>query len=765
MRRIDARECALLGWHEGAEVRVDGTVERLVFGPKDDGFAIISLALAARDATLSVKGCLGEIAVGQVLRIDGEILFDPKWGPQMKALRCIPVPPSGKDGVLAYLKSFDGIGEVIAARLVAKYGEDARAAICADPHAAARAIPGLAVKVAEEAKAKIEQDIDRNKAVEMLYKIGLTATFVERCYKKWGAKAAEVVMNDPYILVREIDRIGFSMADGIALNIGISRDDIRRRKAAISHTLDEAAQNGLRYEENGRKKYEDSGHCYLTWDVLVPAVDHLVGQSEQAIREAVDALVIDRLVEVEDDRIYSAQIYSDEQAVAYSVRRIARGQCQVRGEIEKIVGGQEMDEMQVTAAQSMITSAFSVVTGAPGTGKTTIVRAAVEACRRVGRTVALCAPTGRAAKRLSEQTGCVAHTVHRLLDYGPMLSGKMGFRRNGDVPIEADLIVCDEASMIDVSLMRALLRAVKTGTAVVLVGDVNQLPSIGPGQVLYDVIESGVVNVVQLVKPYRQTEGGEICDAAVKILDGKVPVNGEEVIVRSISADDEDPLAAEIARDDVVEVLRQVLPEGYSFHGATNNVRVISPMNKGACGTTALNAAIQAAFNSNVGNEYKRGERSFRVGDPVLQRRNNYDLNLMNGDIGRIEKIEWPDGKNRRPVLTVSFDGALYAIGKDDLDDLDLAYALSTHRSQGSEADVVIMVLLREQWVMLRRNLFYTGFTRAKKCIILVCSERAMEIAVNREETSTRNTWLKERLIEEFEKDKKAREPMLRLVD
>lgn len=751
MRERTEQQFTLTGVGAPGLVAVEGAISRVRFQNPENGFAIVTLD--CNGVSEVVKGSLGRVAVGDSLRIEGIRKRDPKWGEQIEATKVIPIAPETADGVARYLAELPGLGDVLARRLVEAFGNKAIEVLCNEPERVARTVQGVTVKKAEAASEAARERREEQEVLVWLYGIGLSPAFATRVLREWGGQAPGIIRANPYRLAREIDRIGFALADSIARNLGIPEDAIERREAAILHVLGEAASSGARYKDpGGKERSTGGGHCYLPRVVLADITAQLLTLSRAAVEEAIGTLVEQEAIVVEEEQVYSRQLFRAEHGVAERIATLLRTRREAppapaagtpaAAELVKL------SDEQRAGADLTRSSAVVVITGGPGTGKTTLMKAVVALWTQAKRTVLLCAPTGRAAKRLAESTGKGASTIHRLLEW----EGETGaFKRNAESPLSCDLVVVDESSMLDTPLARSLLAAIPQGASLLLVGDVDQLPSVGAGQVLHDVIESGQVPVARLSRIFRQREGSEISEAAASILRGEVPRSGggelSIVPVWTPEADGVEPPGA-IAQREIVHLVTEVLPrQGFS----SSHVQVLTPMHKGQAGTQALNKALQAALNPN-GAELRRGgeQPPFRVGDPVLQTRNDYDLNCMNGDLGRVVAVD-PEV----PSVTSDFYGTEVTHAKEAIGDLELAYAMSVHKSQGGEYPCVVMVLLMEHFMMLRRNLLYTGVTRGKKRVVIVGAHKALGIAVRTRDTSTRYTGLRDRIRKAIETSRK----------
>jgi exodeoxyribonuclease V alpha subunit len=658
---------------------------------------------------VKIIGTLTGLAPGERVRVEGEWEQHRKYGPQFRVHSATPIVPQTADGVQRYLGSgrVPGIGQEIARRIVEKFGAAALDVIEKEPHRL-REVEGLGKKRI----AAIRESMTSHRAVRevmvFLQGHGVSPAFAARIQKKYGDEAIQVVRANPYRLARDVSGIGFIKADEIARSLGWKQDAPERIEAGVLHALHEAA---------------DEGHVFATRDELARAAAQGLGSDIKTCEAAVERLRQQGSVIVEDDAVFQPELHADEVLLGQRLRALAAAQ---RTPVKPPEDLARFSEGQRRAVELACTQPLLVVTGGPGTGKTTVTRAIVAAHLAAGQRVQLASPTGRAAKRLSEATGRPARTIHRLLEW----DGRGGFLRGPGAELEADLVVIDEASMLDVELARSLVQAVPVGAALVFVGDVDQLPSVGPGQVLRDIIQSGTTPVVRLTEIFRQARESRIVLAAHAINEGRLPeTTPAESDFYFIRADD--PVRA---RELVVRVVTERIPARFGLD-PLRDVQVLSPMRRGELGTFELGRSLQETINP-------RGKPvgRFRVGDKVIQTRNDYDRDVYNGDLGFVLDTDGEGG------LSVEIDGRAVAYDADELGDLDLAYAMTVHRSQGSEYPAVVMPVATQHFVMLQRNLLYTAVTRAKKLCVLVGNPRALAMAVKNAETKARRTKLAERL-------------------
>ena len=720
---------------EEAEVTVDGTVERFVYRAEDTSFTVARFVTPGHEH-VTIVGELVGVQEGLPLRLRGHWVVDRKWGKQFKVATYQLRSPETLVGIERFLGSgiIPGIGAEIARRMVAKFGMETLEVIDRAPERLIE-VQGIgaqrAAKIAEAFAAQRHvQDV-----MVFLRGHGVSAAFAARIVKQYGKDAINVVRSNPYRLAHEIWGIGFRTADSIAEKLGIARDAPERLEAGLLHALESSAQDG---------------HMHVPDDELIAAAAELLAVASDPLPPRLAALEVRRLIvrETLGDRGPCTALPWAYQAEAESATLLAelartpgRGMSlDVHAAIHAFesVTGVTLADQQRRAVEAALVDKCVVITGGPGVGKTTIVKAIVHLSRLVHRKVALAAPTGRAAKRLGEATLYEAMTIHRLLEYQPHAGG---FVRNRKNPLEADLIVVDEASMVDAQLFHALLVALRPGAQLVLVGDIDQLPSVGAGAVLSDVIASEAATVIRLTEIFRQAAQSKIVVSAHEINHGRLPEleSPEGATTDFYFINREDP---EAARATIVELVAERIPQKFGL-GAITDVQVIAPMHRGELGTAALNHALQDRLNPGGEGtvELTRGERVFRTGDKVMQLRNDYDKAVFNGDIGIIAGIDRDDAK-----LRVDFDGRIANYERAELDQLAHAYAVSIHKSQGSEYPAVVIPLATQHYMMLQRSLLYTAVTRGKKLVVIVGSKRAISLAVRNAEAKRRFTWLAERV-------------------
>jgi exodeoxyribonuclease V alpha subunit len=714
---------------------LEGSVLRVVFTAADGSFAVLRLQVSGRDEPISVVGPLADSTAGEQLKLEGHWERHPIHGDQFRATRAVVEIPRTAAGVSRYLEGLKGIGPMLAERLVGAFGTDAIEVVEKEPWRAAQ-VKGVGKRRAERAARDAAARRQEREVMVFLQGLGVSLAYAARIRQAYGDQAVARVQENPYRLARDVPGIGFIVADRIAQGMGIGRDSPLRIQAGVLHVLESLS---------------DEGHVFFPADELAARAADALAIDLPRAQAAVAELGRDGGAVIEGAAVYPPRLHRAEVELA---RRIAELVAAKRAKAPRVVGAEKLSEGQRQAITRCGEAGVVVITGGPGTGKTTVVRALVQTWERAGRRVMLAAPTGRAAKRLAEATGHTAQTVHRLLEWGKPREGARAspFGRGDDNPVPADLLVVDEASMLDLQLARGLVAAVRPGATLVLVGDVDQLPSVGPGQVLRDVIDSGRVPVTRLREVFRQAEGSGIVENAYRILGGEMPIGQKEARGDFFIVAAEEP---ERARDVVVRLCKERIPSAFGFD-PLRDVQVLSPMHRGAAGTEGLNRALQEALNPHgaaVEFGAEQGRR-LRVGDKVMQVRNDYERDVFNGDVGVIVAARLDE--EDEPVVEVDFDGRRVRYEADALGELDLAYAVSVHKSQGSEYPAVVVPLLMQHYLLLQRNLLYTAVTRAKKLIVLVGAERAIRRAVAEAEAAGRHTGLRARLAAEAD-DKMVR--------
>jgi len=710
----------------------EGTVDQIVYYNPENGYTVCRLALED-GRTVTAIGTFPPLAAGEVMRVSGRYEDNPKFGRQFRVENYKPVLPSSVKGIEKFLSSglVKGIGPVLAARIVKAFGERTIDIISGSPEEI-RAVEGVGeVKLAEIKKSWAENQHIRDLII-FLQEHSVSTSIATRVYRQYGERSFAVLKRNPYQLCLDIWGIGFKTADQIALKLGIDPASPERVKAFILYLLE---------------KDSEQGHVFSFQDDLEAGCVKELGVDADSARSAAAALARDRRVIVETtagrQAVYLPQLFEAQEGVARALLRLqAEPTPPPPADIGKTITavekdlGLEFSPRQKEAVSECFEKNILVITGGPGTGKTTIIRAITAVFDSWGQRVLLAAPTGRAAKRLSEATRKEAKTLHRTLEFNP----KQGeFKRNQGHPLKADALVVDEFSMVDLPLMYSLVKALPSGMRLVLVGDKDQLPPVGPGNLLHDIIESGRVGVVRLDEIFRQERDSLIVQNAHRINQGLglvyPPREEKDADFYFLHHEDEDK-----AFKTIMSLCCFNIPQKLGVPPLSPQIQVLSPMYRGKCGVDSLNTELQARLNP--GQEgLMVGNREFRVRDKVMQIRNDYEKEIFNGDIGRIVGV---DKQGFR--LLVDFDGRELTFEKDDLNDITHAYAISVHKSQGSEYQAVVMPLLVGHYIMLQRNLFYTALTRAKKLSVVVGSYKALYIAIKNDKPVKRNGLLREKL-------------------
>jgi len=721
---------------------LSGQIERITFTNEENGFTIAQVKVKGKRDMVTVVGNLMAPMPGEIIDMRGEWAHHPKYGKQFKVAQFKTKVPATVFGIQKYLGSglIKGLGPVMAGRIVDRFGENTLDVI-------ENQIGRLAeVKgIAEKSIAKIAKAWDAQKEIRdvmiFLQSHGVSSAYASKIFKRYGDRSIAVVKQNPYRLATDIFGIGFLKADSIAKELGFANDCEVRVEAGIVYTLNQLSEDG---------------HVYFPYEPLIERCREILSVGREPIVRAIGSLSSAKQIIIEDinqeienfqpnnKAVYLTRFHQCETGISNRLKALLSTPKSTR-EVDSSRAIQWVQqqlsfqpaENQKDAIRYALENKIMVITGGPGTGKTTIIRAILKIYSQMKINIMLAAPTGRAAKRMSEMTGHPAKTIHRLLEYS---IHKHGFQRNEMKPLECDLLIIDEASMIDTILMYHLLKAVPATATCIFVGDVNQLPSVGPGNVLNDMIASGSVAVVELNVIFRQARTSRIIVNAHKINDGKQPSFDQSELFDPnndfyfIEQDD-----AQKVLEIILELVNRRIPQRFGFD-ALEDIQVLTPMHKGIVGATNLNDQLQSALNPGNGG-VNRGDRTFRVNDKVMQIRNNYDKEVFNGDIGRITAIR-PEERQ----VTAFFDNRHIVYDFSELDEMVLAYAVSVHKSQGSEYPVVIMPILTQHYILLQRNLIYTAVTRGRNLVVMVGSRKAMAIGVNNDKTLQRFTQLRYRL-------------------
>ena len=714
---------------------IRGTVDTIVFASTDNRFTVLKMTPEKRSTKITVILNSAAPLVGQLLEVEGEWTQHPKFGQQFKAVSCRAVAPTEISGIEKFLASgaISGIGPAMAKRIVAMFGEKTLD-ILSSPQELLK-VSGIGKKTAEKIAASYQEQSELSEIMVWLENHGISSTYAGKIFAKYGSFAIDIMEKDIYRLFQDIDGIGFLTADKIAFNLGIQRDDAKRISSGIDYALMQLCANG---------------HCCVPEAALIAKTAKILQLETIAIRHVLNERIQSETLNTENYGgellIYPPYLYYAEKKVAKRLLELQRSTKELdEANIGLFIKVWEKEnrihlaQNQQEAVKACLHHGVFVLTGGPGTGKTTVVKGILSILNAQGLKIRLAAPTGRAAKRLSETTGRKALTIHRLLEANNLSDNaaqtQLGFAKDIDDQLDADAIILDEVSMVDISLMHHFLNAVPDGCRLILVGDTDQLPAVGPGSVLKDIIRSGVIPSIRLNEIFRQAQTSMIIQNAHIINAGRLP---------DIRRQYDDFIFYEIDNDTfitekILELCTAILPkEGYDV---LTDVQILSPMHRFTCGVENLNLLLQQTLNpaGPEKDEIKSGAQIFRIGDKVMHIRNNYQKNVFNGDIGFIRAIT-------KDSVSVEYLDRYVNYAKSELNELTLSYASSVHKSQGSEYKVVIMPLSTSHYIMLQRNLLYTAITRAKEKVILLGSKKALTTAVQSNRTQKRYTLLAERL-------------------
>ena len=713
---------------------LSGLIERVTFFNEDTGFSVIKVKVNGQRDPVTVLGNLASVSAGEWVTAQGHWIQDREFGLQFRAEILTSTPPTSREGIEKYLGSgmVKGIGPVYAKKLVKKFGE-AIFEIIETQSARMEEIEGIGPLRRKRIKQAWEEQKVIRGIMLFLHSNGVSTSRAVRIFKTYGAEAISTVQNDPYRLAKDIPNIGFKTADQIAQKIGIPVDSLLRAAAGLSHVLVEAIQ---------------AGHCALPMDQLLARAVDLLLIAKSIVVEALERTLARKDLVQESiegqDLVFLPHLKRAEEIVAHRIGDLVR-QSTTFPQIDfdktvlwcQEISGKELAPSQREALRLALSSRVLIITGGPGVGKTTLVNSILLILRSKKVCCLLCAPTGRAAKRLSETTGSEAKTIHRLLEVNP---GAGGFNRNENNPLECDLLVVDETSMVDIVLMSHLLRALPTKANLLLVGDMDQLPSVGPGMVLRHLIESQTVPVVRLTEVFRQSADSRIITSAHSVNEGRIPIASKKGDPSDFYfVDRTDP---EHLLETVIDMVKTRIPA--KFHlDAIRDIQVLCPMNRGSLGSHALNVRLQQALNPALPNEPSAEKFGWRfcLRDKVIQTSNNYDKEVFNGDIGQVTAIDETERE-----LTICFDQREVVYEFGELDEISLAYAITVHKSQGSEFPAVVIPIAMQQHMLLQRNLIYTGITRGKKLVVLVGQGQALDKAVKNNSPQNRFSGLLTRL-------------------
>jgi exodeoxyribonuclease V alpha subunit len=718
---------------------LQGQIERITYTNEENGFTIARVKVYGQRDLVTVVGKLMAPAPGEILKMRGEWANHPKYGEQFKIVQYQTVVPASVYGIQKYLGSglIKGIGPVMAKRIVARFGKDTLDIIENEIEMLAE-VDGIGKKRIRMVKKAWDDQKEIREVMLFLQTHGVSSGYATKIFKHYGNRSIEVVKENPYRLATDIFGIGFVTADSIADKLGFAKDSKLRAEAGILYVLNQLS---------------DDGHVFYPYEPLIQKCEEILGVDREVIVNAFGTIAYDKRIVIQDlnqaveefrenkKAVYLSKFHVSEMGIAAHLKNLII----VPKSIRKIDSDKAVEwvqkqlaitlaKKQVEAIKCATENKVMVITGGPGTGKTTIINAILKILSKLAVRIMLAAPTGRAAKRMSEATGHEAKTIHRMLEYSIQ---KGGFQKNEEHPLSCDLLIVDEASMIDTILMYYLLKAIPEKATFILVGDVNQLPSVGAGNVLKDIIASGTVPVVELNEIFRQAKESRIIVSAHQINKGILPSlkpSGPKDDFYFIEQDDPEEVLKII-----LELVKERVPRRFGLD-PIDDIQVLTPMHRGTVGAENLNAELQKALNPRE-EEVVRGNRSFRLNDKVMQVKNNYDKEVFNGDIGRIIRI---DPENQE--VTLSFDGREVPYDFTDLDEIVLAYAVSVHKSQGSEYPAVIIPILTQHYVLLQRNLIYTGVTRGRKLVVMAGTRKALAIGIRNDRTEKRYTYLRYRL-------------------
>ena len=709
--------------------RIRCIVERITYQNPENGYTILKCSVKGYNDLVPVVGSLLDVSIGSVLSVEGNWRMDPRYGRQFMAETWQETMPATVFGIEKYLGSglIKGVGPLFAKRIVHRFGTETLQILDEQPDRLLE-VPGIGKVRVAKIKDSWEKQREIKNIMLFLQSYNVSTAFAARIYKTYGDRSIETVRTNPFCLADDIRGIGFKTADSIAEKLGIGKGDFLRCRSGLMYTLNALA---------------DEGHVFAYREQLIEKGAELLEAEPAAVADALDrmltegSLLQDNMQKEGEDAIYLPPFYYAELGIANRLRHLMEAPARVDadGKIDlacmERMTGTEYDTVQRQAIELALRSKVMVLTGGPGTGKTTTTRGIIAALQSFGMIVLLAAPTGRAAKRMTEATGMEAKTIHRLLEVKP----PEGYARNEFNPLEGDVLILDECSMIDTVLMNSLLKALPEHMRLILVGDIDQLPSVGAGNVLRDIIDSEACPVVRLERIFRQAQSSRIIRNAHRVNRGEYPEIRNSSDSDFFFLEEEDP---EQAADLITDLVKRRLPNRYGMR--PGDIQVLTPMQRGVIGAAALNQKLQEALNPGE-LCLRRGGVSFRPRDKVMQIRNNYDKEVFNGDIGVITGLNTEDRE-----LTVTFDGRSVVYDVTELDELTLAYAATVHKSQGSEYPAVVMPIMMTHYVMLQRNLVYTGMTRAKKLLVLVGTAKALRFAVRNLTVNRRNTRLAGRL-------------------
>ncbi len=745
--------------------KINGYVEHIVFQNQENGYTVMNLVSEGEEITC--VGMFKGLTQGETIVVEGDYVEHPVYGSQFKAVTYQTVAPKDSVSMERYLGSgaVKGVGAALAARIVKKFGDDTFRIIEEEPERLSE-VKGISERKAQEIAVQMEEKKELREALVYLQQYGISNTLAVKIYNTYGMNLYGIMRENPYRLAEDISGVGFRIADEIAAKIGIHTDSDYRIRSGILYTLLQAV---------------GEGHCYLPLELLLERTQMLLEVSKENIRPQIDNMMMDKKLIIKGENVYAASYYYAELNCAGMLHQLNIPMCEadnlpsqdnaIRARLEKMAEGLEMelDELQLEAVMESIRNGLFILSGGPGTGKTTTINMMIRYFEAEGLDIFLAAPTGRAAKRMTEATGFEARTIHRMLELNSALSDedskKVSFERNQENPLEADVIIIDEMSMVDIQLLQSLLKAIMPGTRLILVGDVNQLPSVGPGQVLRDIMNSKAFPMVVLQKIFRQAGESDIVVNAHRINRGEqITLDNKSKDFFLLERND-----ANVIYKHMIQLIQDMLPKYVNV--TPFEIQVLTPMRKGSLGCETLNGILQRYLNppDSRKREYVHGEHIYREGDKVMQVKNNYQLEweivsrygipidrgtgIFNGDVGRIIEIN-----ENASSLVVEFDEhrrVTYPFSL--LEELELSYAVTIHKSQGSEYPAVVMPLLGGPRMLLNRNLLYTGITRARNCVTILGSSDTVRSMIDNASENRRYTGLRDRILELSGISKKVR--------
>lgn len=711
---------------------ISGLIERITFHNEETGFCVLKIKVKGHKDLVTIIGSLPAVSEGEWVEAEGIWIQDKQYGQQFKSQQLRLTPPTTLEGIEKYLASslIKGIGPRYAKKLVQTFGQDVFDIIEKKPNAL-QDIPGIGTQRQQQIiEGWADQKAIRN-IMLFLHSYDISTTRAFRIYKTYGNDAIQLIKDNPYKLAEAIRGIGFVSADKIALQLGIERDSLMRARAGLHYSLTNAV---------------NEGHCGLPISLLLSTTNHLLDINEEILQQALDielqtGTIIQDFI---DDApcVFLQEFFSTEKGIAEILQKLQAAplpwqNIDIPTAIQDVEekNGIALSSSQQQAITQTLSNKINIITGGPGVGKTTLLQSILQIFKAHKMILTLCAPTGRAAKKMYEATGFEAKTIHRLLN----INQETGlFTYDEKFPLSCDVVVVDEVSMVDIPIMYALLKAIPKHAALILVGDQDQLPSVGPGQVLGDLIASNVIPFIHLTQTFRQAASSEIISVSQSINKGILPpLNGYGIDSDFFFIEAETP---EIAMKTIIDLVQKRLPTKLGYSPFTD-IQVLCPMTRGSIGTKALNAELQKALNPPTTNSLQKFGSWYSVGDKVMQIENNYQKEVYNGDIGIIQQINLEENE-----IKIDFEGKIITYDLQELDEIILAYAMTIHKSQGSEYPVIIIPLLTQHYTMLQKNLIYTGITRGKKLVILVGQKKALAIAIHNKKTQKRWSMLETRL-------------------